>query len=50
VFECPKRISTAVLKVEDGVVHLVAEKLWESSAEIKPSGAQPRFSLTATSL
>jgi hypothetical protein len=35
-------MSTAVLEVEDGVVHLVAEKLWEPSAEINPTGAACR--------
>jgi hypothetical protein len=50
----PTGISTAVLEVEDGVVHLVAEKLWEPSAEINPTGAACRdfpngnFALRAT--
>jgi error-prone DNA polymerase len=30
------------LQVEDGVVHLVAEKLWEPKLELKPSGASSR--------
>jgi error-prone DNA polymerase len=33
---------TGTLQVEDGVVHLVAEKLWEPRAELKPSGAPSR--------
>jgi error-prone DNA polymerase len=32
----------ATLQVEDGVVHLFAEKLWEPRAELKPSGASSR--------
>jgi error-prone DNA polymerase len=30
------------LQVEDGVVHLIAEKLWEPRIELKPSGAASR--------
>src|SRR5215510_6387951 len=30
------------LQVEDGVVHLVAEKLWESKLELKPTAAPSR--------
>ena len=33
---------TGTLQVEDGVVHLIAEKLWEPRAELKPSGASSR--------
>ena len=30
---------TGILQVKDGVVHLIAEKLWEPKLELKPSGA-----------
>jgi error-prone DNA polymerase len=33
---------TGTLQVEDGVVHLVAEKLWEPKTELKPTGASSR--------
>jgi len=33
---------TGKLQVEDRVVHLVAEKLWEPKLELKPSGASSR--------
>jgi error-prone DNA polymerase len=33
---------TAKLQVEDGVVHLVAEKLWEPRLELKPTAAPSR--------
>ncbi|HSE89349.1 MAG TPA: error-prone DNA polymerase [Candidatus Binatia bacterium] len=33
---------TGTLQVEDNVVHLVAEKLWEPKAELKPTGAPSR--------
>jgi len=33
---------TGTLQVEDGVVHLIAEKLWEPRAELKPSAASSR--------
>jgi error-prone DNA polymerase len=33
---------TGKLQVEDGVVHLVAEKLWEPSLEFKPTAARSR--------
>jgi error-prone DNA polymerase len=33
---------TGTLQVEDGVVHLIAEKLWEPKVELKPSGATSR--------
>jgi error-prone DNA polymerase len=33
---------TGTLQVEDGVVHLVAEKLWEPKMELKPTGAPSR--------
>jgi error-prone DNA polymerase len=33
---------TGRLQVEDGVVHLVAERLWEPPLELKPSGAGSR--------
>jgi error-prone DNA polymerase len=33
---------TGILQVEDGVVHLVAEKLWEPKIELKPVGAPSR--------
>jgi len=33
---------TGTLQVEDGVVHLVAEKLWEPRIELKPIGASSR--------
>jgi error-prone DNA polymerase len=33
---------TGTLQVEDGVVHLVAEKLWEPKTELKPTGAPSR--------
>jgi error-prone DNA polymerase len=33
---------TGTLQVEDGVVHLVAEKLWEPRMEIKPNGTSSR--------
>jgi error-prone DNA polymerase len=33
---------TGTLEVEDGVVHLVAEKLWEPKTELKPTGAPSR--------
>ena len=37
---------TGKLQVEDGVVHLVAERLWEPRVELKPAKrAQPGFSL-----
>jgi hypothetical protein len=54
VFECPNGHQYRRVGVEDAVVHLVAEKRWESSAEIKPSGAASRdfingnFALRAT--
>ena len=54
MFECPDGHQYRRVGVEDAVVHLVAEKLWESSAEIKPSGAASRdfingnFALRAT--
>jgi hypothetical protein len=35
---------TGTLQVEDGIVHLVAEKLWEPRAELKPSGTSSRIS------
>ena len=33
---------TGKLQVEDRVVHLVAEKLWEPRVELKPTGAPSR--------
>jgi error-prone DNA polymerase len=33
---------TGRLQVEDGVVHLVAEQLWEPAFKLKPSGAESR--------
>jgi error-prone DNA polymerase len=33
---------TGTLQVEDSVVHLVAEKLWEPKVELKPTGAPSR--------
>ena len=33
---------TGKLQVEDGVVHLVAEELWEPRLELKPAGARSR--------
>ena len=33
---------TGKLQVEDGVVHLVAERLWEPSVELKPASARSR--------
>jgi error-prone DNA polymerase len=33
---------TGKLQVEDNVVHLVAEKLWEPKLELKPTGARSR--------
>jgi error-prone DNA polymerase len=33
---------TGTLQVEDNVVHLVAEKLWEPKVELKPTGAPSR--------
>ncbi|HXV48373.1 MAG TPA: error-prone DNA polymerase [Candidatus Binatia bacterium] len=33
---------SGTLQVEDGVVHLVAERLWEPKVELKPAGAQSR--------
>jgi error-prone DNA polymerase len=33
---------TGSLQIEDGVVHLVAEKLWEPRMELKPTGAPSR--------
>jgi error-prone DNA polymerase len=33
---------TGKLQVEDGVVHLVAEKLWEPRLELKPVAAASR--------
>ena len=33
---------TGRLQVEDGVVHLVAEQLWEPALEFKPTGAPSR--------
>jgi error-prone DNA polymerase len=33
---------TGQLQVEDGVVHLVAEKLWEPRTELKPTAARSR--------
>jgi error-prone DNA polymerase len=33
---------TGTLQVEDGVVHLVAEKLWEPKMKLKPTGAPSR--------
>jgi error-prone DNA polymerase len=33
---------TGTLQVEDGVVHPIAEKLWEPKLELKPSGAGSR--------
>jgi error-prone DNA polymerase len=33
---------TGNLQVEDNVVHLVAEKLWEPKVELKPIGAPSR--------
>ena len=33
---------TGKLQVEDSVVHLVAEKLWEPRVELKPTGAPSR--------
>ncbi|HYY25469.1 MAG TPA: OB-fold nucleic acid binding domain-containing protein, partial [Candidatus Udaeobacter sp.] len=33
---------TGKLQVEDGVVHLVAEKFWEPKAELRPAGAGSR--------
>jgi len=33
---------TGTLQVEDGVVHLIAEKLWEPRAELKPRAASSR--------
>jgi len=35
---------TGKLQVEDGVVHLVAEKLWEPRVELKPTAAKRRDS------
>ncbi len=35
---------TGKLQVEDGVVHLVAEKLWEPRVELKPTAAPSRDS------
>jgi error-prone DNA polymerase len=33
---------SGALQVEDGVVHLVAERLWEPKVELKPAGARSR--------
>ena len=33
---------TGTLQVEDGVVHIVAEKLWRPTLELKPSGTATR--------
>jgi error-prone DNA polymerase len=33
---------TGTLQAEDGVVHLVAEKLWEPKMKLKPTGAPSR--------
>ena len=33
---------TGRLQVEDGVVHLIAEQLWEPTLEFKPTGAPSR--------
>jgi error-prone DNA polymerase len=33
---------TGMLQVEDGVVHLVAEKFWQPQVKLKPSGAPSR--------
>ena len=33
---------TGNLQVEDGVVHLIAEKLWDPRVELKPIGARSR--------
>jgi error-prone DNA polymerase len=33
---------SGTLQVEDGVVHLVAERLWEPKVELKPAGAPSR--------
>jgi error-prone DNA polymerase len=33
---------TGKLQVEDGIVHLIAEKLWEPSLELKPTAAPSR--------
>jgi error-prone DNA polymerase len=33
---------TGRLQVEDGVVHVVAEQLWEPSLQFKPTGAASR--------
>jgi error-prone DNA polymerase len=33
---------SGALQVEDGVVHLVAERLWEPKVELKPAGAPSR--------
>jgi error-prone DNA polymerase len=46
VFKRAKTVSflgiTGQLQVEDGVVHLVAEKLWEPRTELKPTAARSR--------
>ncbi len=33
---------TGKLQVEDGVIHLIAEKLWEPRSELKPTAAPSR--------
>jgi error-prone DNA polymerase len=33
---------TGKLQVEDGIVHLVADKLWEPRVELKPIGVPSR--------
>jgi error-prone DNA polymerase len=33
---------SGTLQVEDGVVHLVAERLWEPKVELQPAGARSR--------
>jgi error-prone DNA polymerase len=33
---------TGNLQLEDGVVHLIAEKLWDPRVELKPIGARSR--------
>jgi error-prone DNA polymerase len=34
---------TGTLQVEDGVVHIVAEKPWRPTLELKPSGTATRY-------
>ena len=41
---------TGTLQVEDGVVHIVAEKLWRPTLELKPSGQPPGIFIESNSL